>query len=414
MNDSRKLGKYIAGVLLMLFSTSLSAQDILDQYLQTAALNNPGLKAKFNEYMAALEVVPQVKALPDPQIAFGYFIQPVQTRTGPQEFKISASQVFPWFGTLAARENAAIQQAKTRYEVFMEARSDLFNQVRATYYNIYFNRKAIDITKENIEILNSFGQLARIKVEAALVSAVDVYRIEMESGDLNNQMALLTDQQSVLEVMFRNLLNVNNIEAIEVPDSLRMSGFNQTDQAALDSVMVNNHLLLALDMQAEALRYKRVEADKNGMPGFNIGLEYTFIGKGENSMSGSDGFMFPKVGLTVPLYRKKYKAMVQEAVYLEEGKISEKENRANILKTVFENGWRDYSDAHRRIILNQDQLMLARKTLELLATEYSTGDTKFEELLRMERKLLKYSLELEKAKADKQAAISFIYYLMGN
>ncbi len=31
----------------------------------------------------------------------------------------------------------------------------------------------------------------------------------------------------------------------------------------------------------------------------------------------------------------------------------------------------------------------------------------------MERKVLKYGLELEKARSDKQAAISFINYLMG-
>jgi len=32
----------------------------------------------------------------------------------------------------------------------------------------------------------------------------------------------------------------------------------------------------------------------------------------------------------------------------------------------------------------------------------------------MERRLLKYNLELEKARADKQASISFISYLTGN
>ena len=98
----------IATLLFLVLSTFLvSAQEDLNNYLKTAAENNPGLKALFNEYMAALEVAPQVKALPDPQVAFGYFIQPVETRVGPQQFKISASQMFPWFGTLKAKENAA-------------------------------------------------------------------------------------------------------------------------------------------------------------------------------------------------------------------------------------------------------------------------------------------------------------------
>ena len=39
-------------------------------------------------------------------------------------------------------------------------------------------------------------------------------------------------------------------------------------------------------------------------------------------------------------------------------------------------------------------------------------DKNFEEILRMERRVLKYGLELERARSDKQAAISFINYLM--
>ncbi len=53
--------RYIIGVFFLLISSLLSAQQELESYLQTAAENNPGLKAKFNDYMAALEVAPQVR-----------------------------------------------------------------------------------------------------------------------------------------------------------------------------------------------------------------------------------------------------------------------------------------------------------------------------------------------------------------
>ena len=86
--------KHIIYILFLLPFTSF-AQGIPEQYLTTAAENNPELKARFNEYMAALEQVPQVKSLADPRIAFGYFIQPVETRVGPQNAKISIDQMFP-------------------------------------------------------------------------------------------------------------------------------------------------------------------------------------------------------------------------------------------------------------------------------------------------------------------------------
>ena len=403
---------YIIGCLL-LTPLVASAQEQLEHYLVVAAENNPGLQAKFNEYMAALEVAPQVKALPDPQAAFAYFISPVETRVGPQQFKFSATQMFPWFGTLQAREDVANQSAKAKYEVFLESKSRLFNEVRANYYNIYFNRRAIEISRENLDILNSFKKLANIKVEAGKVSAVDAYRIEMEIGDLENHLALLKDNQHVLEVMFINLLNAESNLEISTPDVLWTIDIGLRKDQILDSIIGNNHQLLSISLQQEVLDYRKELAKKVGKPGISIGLDYTLVGQGENMLSGTDAFLFPKVGITIPLYRSKYKAMVNEVVYLQEAKDSEKTNKINLLETIFEKAWKEYLDSDRRIELYFTQQDLADQSLKLLETEYSTGNKNFEEILRMERKLLNYGLELEKARSDKQAAISFIYYLMG-
>ncbi len=406
--------KTLIRILFLLITSVVSAQQAdLDNYLKIAAENNPGLKAKFNDYMAALEVAPQVKALPDPQVAFAWFISPVETRVGPMNFKISASQMFPWFGTLEAKENASIQAAKAKHELFEETKSKLFNDVKGAYFNLYFNKKAVAITLDNIDILNTFQKLANIKVEAGLVSVVDEYRIEMEINELENQLALLKDKAFILEVQFKNLLNSTEIGSIRIPEHLWRNDFHLSKQAALDSVSINNHQLLSIDFQQAELEFKRDVAQQKGNPNINVGIDYTFIGKGENNLAGKDAFIFPMVGLTIPLYRNKYKAMVQEVMYQEAAKSFEKIDKNNMLETLFENGWKDYQDANRRTELYENQLDLAYKSIRILETEYTTGNKNFEEILRMERKVLKYHLEKERSIADKQAAISFLNYLMG-
>jgi hypothetical protein len=180
---------YLAISIMLLTVVRALGQEELDGYLITAAGNNPGLKVKFNRYMAALEVGPQVSALPDPKFAFAWFIRPVETRVGPQNVKLSLTQMFPWFGTLSARNDVAVQQAKAKYELFEEARSKLYYDVKATYYELYFIKKATGILKENIAILETFNKLALIKIEAGMVSAVDELRIRMEIGDLENRLA---------------------------------------------------------------------------------------------------------------------------------------------------------------------------------------------------------------------------------
>ena len=393
--------------------TRLTAQPSLERYLQVAAENNPGLKARFSEYMASLERIPQAGSLPDPQVAFAYFIAPVETRMGPQRFRISASQMFPWFGTLQARENVAAQSAKASFEAFEEARAKLFHEVRSNYYTLYFTRRALSITAENLELLSSLSQLARTRIESGMASSLDEYRLEMETGDLENQLARLVDNEELLTVMFNNLLHVERENPVETPDLLPETELGISMQDALDTIRSVNPQLKGLALEQEALQYREEVAVKMGKPGFTVGLDYINVGSGPDQLPGTDAVVFPMVGISSPLYRSKYKAMVNETIRLREAKGAERVEKTNLLEDLLEKSWKEYLDAGRRITLYKSQMELADQSVSLLETAYANGESDFEEVLRMERKLLNYRLELEKARADKQASRSFIFYLMG-
>ena len=408
-----KANKYLAVLIFITVSLYSFAQEPLDNYLIIAAENNPGLKAKFNEYLASLEKTSQARALPDPQISFGYFIQPIETRNEPQQFRVSATQVFPWFGSQGAKGNYAIQAAKTKFEVFQETKAKLFDEVRSTYFNLYFTKKAILIIDENLKFLKSFQQMALIKVEAGKVSAVDEFRIEMDINDLKNQQSLLKDNFYVQLIQFKNLVNDTADNPIIIPDNLWESNFELTKTELFDSIRILNHQLLRIDFERQLLVLREEVERINDKPVFTIGVDYINVGKGDNNLSGKDAFLFPKIGFSIPLSRKKQRAIVNETALLELGKDFEKMDKTNWLETVFELGYKDFNDADRRIDLYKTQTDLAKRSLKILETEYITSSKKFEELLRMERLILKYNLEFELAKTDKQIAISFINYLMG-
>ncbi len=413
-----KYGRKILTAFLLAIGISAIAQDIPEMYLVEAAMNNPGLKSKFSEYQAALEKVPQVGSLPDPQLTFGYFIQPVETRVGPQRARISLSQMFPWFGTLGARKDAASEMAKSKYELFEEARSRLFYDVKSTWYNLYFNQKAIDISVNNIEILKTLRKLALTKVEAGLASSVDVLRVEMEIADLENKVALLKDSYLAVQAEFNNMLNVSADRSVSVPDTLFIRNLDMTREAVMDSIKTGNHQLLQMEfMEASYAKQEQVAKDA-GKPNVMLGLDYIVTGKGTGAMagvseSGKDAVMFPVLGISIPIYRKKYTSMVKEATLMQESTGSGKLDKINILETTFEKADKDYNDAARRIQLYMGQSGKARIALNILQTAYETDGKNFEEVLRIERQLLGYKLELEKARTDKDAAIAFIYYLIG-
>jgi outer membrane protein TolC len=384
---------------------------VLNQYLETAAKNNPALKAKFNEYNASLEKVPQVSSLPDPSLTFGYFIMPVETKNGPQNLKISFTQMFPWFGTLNSKEDIFISAAKSKYEEFEDAKSKLFFEVKSTYYDLYFIKKGIDITLDNIDILKTFKRLALIKIEAGKASGVDELRVELELNDLENNLALLRDKWFVNSVKFNNLINVENNSEIQMPETLWVDDLLFSRQAIIDSLTTNNHQLKSLDFLKESFAHNEQQGRKQGSPNIILGVDYTAIGNsGTSSNAGKDALMV-KVGITIPLYRKKYSAMVNEAVIQQQVIEDKKLEKVNVLETLFEKVYSEYTDADRRIVLFKKQSELAKRAIKLLESEYANSSKNFEEILRMDKSVLKYFLELEKARADKQESIAYINYL---
>ena len=403
------------GIVLIL-GTDLFGQENLKAYLQISADNNPGLKATFNDYMAAMEKVPQVGTLPNPSIAFGYFVQPVETRVGPQEWRFNLAQSFPWFGLLTAKEDVATEMANAKYEMFENTKSNLFFEVKTAYYNYYFIEKAIEITEQNIGILEVFKRLSLVKIGAGKASAVDELRVELELNDLNNQLALFADTKYALQVNFNNLLNRNVLSLIVVPDVLWQEELPQDKLDLLNEIYSSNHQIKSIEHRLNAFLNQEEVAKKEGLPKFNIGLNYTVVGKNSSSTAldnGNDAFLFPSVGISIPLYRKKYKALIKEARYFQEVEEYKMKDKKNTLSTVYENTHKDFNDGDRRIALNAKQSEIAKKVLDILITSYSTNAKDFEEVLRIERQLLKYELAYQKALTDKNAAVAFIHYLIG-
>ncbi len=63
--------------------------------------------------------------------------------------------------------------------------------------------------------------------------------------------------------------------------------------------------------------------------------------------------------------------------------------------------------------MNAKQSEIAKKVLDILISSYSANAKDFEEVLRIERQLLTYELAYQKALTDKNAAVAFIYFLIG-
>lgn len=397
-------------------TSNLKVDQPLHQYLLLAAENNPALKAHFNEYLAALEKVTQEGSLPDPQLTFGYFIQPVETRVGAQRAMASFSQMFPWFGTLDAQQRVAAERAKVRLQAFEEAKLALFREIKITYNELYYLQLALRLTEENLALLESFKRLAEVYFESGKSGFSAVLQVQLEEEELRSRLQYLQDSRAPLVREFEQLLNTNLQEPLELPDSLWEEQLALEKEVLFDSILAGNPRLEQLTYEAKAFEEQQQVAKKMGMPGFTVGMSYTNVAERtdmEMPDNGKDVFMFPQVGIRLPIYRKKYKAMQKEAMLQQEAAVLRQENVENELLTELEQLYRDYLDAQRKVALYERLATIAKQSLDLLQTELTTGRTDFFEIIRVERQLLNYRLELERARTEKNNNVYRIHYLMG-
>jgi outer membrane protein TolC len=374
-------------ISILFFAFSAKGQSINDYFL-IATENNPELKAKYKEFEASMQRIPQVSSLPDPNLSIGYFISPVETRLGPQNMRFSLSQMFPWFGTLKAQKNVATLMAESKYQAFLNTKNQLFSQVAAVYYPLYELVKLQNIEQENIKILESYKNIANAKFENGKGNLVDVLRVDIMIKDAQTNLEILNKKEPALISWLNSILNRKYDEKIVVSQELEV--IELPFQYRKDSI-ATNPLLQELELKKQASDVAIEVARKQGLPKLGLGLDYVLVGKGMNNFpdSGKDVIM-PMVTFSLPIFRKKYKAATNEAKLMQESYSFQKEAYENKLNGTYYKLVFELEKERDLLKLYEGQVTTLSKSLNLLLAYYSNANKDFEEVLRMQQELLKY------------------------
>jgi outer membrane protein TolC len=451
--------------------------DSLIRYLEIAAGNNPGVLQKFKEYEAALQKIPQVGSLSDPELSMGVFLSPMEIMDGKQVADIRLMQMFPWFGVLKYAKDEMSLMAKAKYELFSDAKLQVFYDVQRTWYELYKVQKDISISEKSIEILKVIERLALVRFKAAPSEGsgtassnpdtfsgsaqknntgssgmktmgslqgnkgsevsiptplqmqagsmgsslsnsglTDIYRIQIESGDLENNIELLKNQKSTIMAQFNTYLNRPVISPVFNDDNISVDSLELSLIAVSDSMLKNNPMLSMLEYEKQSIEARKKMITRMGYPMMGLGINYSLISKtqfpmGTASMNGKDMIM-PMLVVTLPVYRKKYNAMQKEAELMKTGTSENYQAAANSLQADYYQAVQLYQDAQRRIKLYNNQYQLATKSLDLMLKSFSVSNSALTDVLRVRQQTLDYELKQVEAVADFNTAIAWLKRLM--
>jgi outer membrane protein TolC len=449
--------------------------DSLSNYLEIAAKNNPNVLQKFDEYQAAQQKIPQVGNLPDPELNMGVFLSPMELSGGNQVAEIRLMQMFPWFGVLKNAKDEMSLMAKAKYELFRDAKLQVFFDVQRIWYDLHKVKQNIRISEKNIEILHTVERLAIVRFKAAPAGSAasipsrtsstnsiqstytgssgmntmggisgnsvgslsnqagatmsgspmaslsgssglsDIYRVQIEIGELNNNIELLKNQQNTIAAQFNSYLNRPPGTAVALRDTLVADSYQPSFTAISDSILINNPMLGMLQFEQISLEARKRMVTKMSYPMVGLGLNYSLINKSGMSTSPMNGkdMIMTMVTVTLPIYRKKYKAMQTEADFLKSANRQNYKATANSLQTEYYQAMQLYQDAQRRIKLYADQYRLASKSFDILLISFASSGAGLTEILRLRQQKLDYEFKQIEAVADFNTSIAW-FKRLGN
>ncbi|HKK32776.1 MAG TPA: TolC family protein [Desulfomicrobiaceae bacterium] len=393
-----------------------SEQTVLAEYLTMAARNNPGLRAAFSRWRAAEERLPQADVLPDPKFTFAWFIQPVETRTGPQLFKYGLAQTLPWFGKRGLLREGAAAETDRLGALAEQTRLELFREIKKSYYEYAYLGRAIDLRSQEISLLQYLGDVIQGKYSAGLAPYSDVLKIEVELGRAENRLLKLKDRRTPLSADLDNLLRRREAGLLPLPTQLPIMVMALEEEELMEAVSGNTPRLAALAAIVDRARTSVGLAKKNFYPNVTFGLESIHTGSARNPgvTNADQDPIIGSVSFSIPLWQESRKAAVREAqANLKTARLRRQEVRDNLLAELQKQLF-GYRDAGRRIDLFRNTLIpKAEQAFGAALEAFQTGTISSLDLLNAEKTFIELEMAYFRALTDQAARMADIEVLAG-
>lgn len=411
-------------LVILLALTSQVKADPADLLTLPIAINiaiqdNPSL-AQIKARSDAMATIPsQVGSLPDPVISFNALNLPVDTFDTAQEnmtqMQGGISQVIPFFGKLALREQSASYQAEAAIYDVTEARYHLLSKVKHTWWSLFYLNKAIDIVISNQNLLRQFVKIAQTKYEVGEGLQQDVLLAQLELSKLLDTEIRLTGAIYKTKAQLNTLLNKPANQKFKLSRKIQEDLPTLQKESVLFEQAENYRALLASNRKSINAAQSRLDLAKKGFfPDFKVGA---FYGGRDDTLSGNEraDFVSLKLSMNVPLFskHKQQKAVDQRSSELIQQRYA-LQDQWNKVRAEISMAYSEFHQTKNQVVLFKSGIIpQARQTVASMLAGYQVNKVDFLNLVRSQITLYNYETQYWKALSRANQALAQLTAVVG-
>jgi outer membrane protein TolC len=381
----------------------------LKSYLGEALEGNDTLLRARAEFARSSEKRRGVGVLPDPKLAVQYYLQPVETRTGPQNGSIGISQSLPWFNTLSLQRSTGDTDVSIAAARLAAVELEVARQVKEAYIEYGFLGRSRQTIADNLELLRYLEGVARSRYVAGKTTYFDVLKIQIEMAQTQEKALALADQARPLRVRINSLLGTEAEIARSLPAALPQVLLSLNEEEIHVLALRNAPLLHDARQRIIRARLARELAEKDFYPDFNVSLKTILTGSaefGDPPDSGTDPII-AGLSMNLPLFRDRRHGKVAEEEAAIRSAQALQSQQTRLLTAGIEKNLYGYREAQRRFALYHDELLpKVKQQLEVAVNGFQSGSSTILELMDAEQNLLRFALAESRAKADRALAVA--------
>lgn len=397
----RNLSLYIS-IILMLCVSNLQAQTV-DSLFSLAKENNPMLKEKALQVDMLAEKKAIVSVLPDPNISAMIMLRPMETSFGDQRFVFTASQMMPWFGSLKLAANAESAKAKSAYYDYLDAAARLYSELQMSYVTITAELALIENLEENRQLTQRLTNITESRIKGGAGSAAMLLQMQMNLEEMETE---ISNKKVRIQQMKRSLLL---LIGLSVDDSISIdTHLNMPEWVEKSVINTENFGLQSIQYLQTANEEEQALAKKRGMPNLEFGMQYDprFM-----NQSGPIDALMPMIGMSLPIYRKKYKSMQKEKELEAEMLENSLRNRSLQLQNEWEKAQYQLIESKNKAELYAKNKERTQRILDLEIRKYASDGDNYDEIIRLQALLISLTKSEILAKLQANNAVIRLEYL---
>jgi outer membrane protein TolC len=384
------------GVVL---ATLIYAQP-LDQLIDQALEAQPQLRALDYDY-EALESAKQLEtSWAPPEVSMGIGAFPVETRVGPQVFKVGLNQKLPYRGAQKARQ--AVHQYDQQ-QILSQRASTSLNlrfQVQSEYHKLYILQQKEKVLLRALEILSEQRKERIRQMESGSGKYSAVLVIERSEEQYREQLRQIENDREVIYSAISYWVGSDSVEVIEVSTPF-------PEIASLESIPVQNSVaqhpdILWYDQEFQNLKAQQKVAKWENYPKIAVGVDYIWNAQRQNVELPDNGrdALIPMIGISLPFltstYSKKKELLQSRAVAAEWRKENERQRLVSEKYQAMER----LKKAQSQYQFLQSQIEKTQSIASMVAREISSSTATFFDYWELEEATINYQLkQLEAAQA---------------